>query len=113
MSATPTSARTAPARLPRSGCHPDLAQDDAEADRQLGTPVGGIQPRLTQEREQASAMSPQVLGQAVVGSVLLWPEREVAPVVLPAAVGFWPTVTGYLPPLEMLAVTQARALYSC
>jgi hypothetical protein len=34
---------------------PDLAQDDPEADGQLGPPVGGAQPRLTQEREQVGA----------------------------------------------------------
>ena len=38
-----------------------------KADRQLGTPVGGVQPRLTQEREQVVAVSPQVLGQPPVG----------------------------------------------
>src|ERR1700676_4136836 len=39
---------------------PDLAQDDAEADGQFRTPVGGVQTRLTQERKQVVAMVPQV-----------------------------------------------------
>jgi hypothetical protein len=43
-SATPTSAPTALGRPSRSGCHPNLAQDDAEADHQLGPPAGGVKP---------------------------------------------------------------------
>jgi hypothetical protein len=41
---------------------PDLAQDDAEADRQLGPLVGGIQPRHTQDRDQVVAMRLPALG---------------------------------------------------
>ena len=45
---------------------PDLARDDREADGQFGTPVGGVQPRLTEEPERIIAVSPQVLGQPLV-----------------------------------------------
>src|ERR1700676_4547899 len=45
---------------------PNLAQDDAEADGQFRTPVGGVEARLTQEREQVVPMIPQVLGEALV-----------------------------------------------
>jgi hypothetical protein len=54
---------------PGPAATPDLPKDDAEADGQLGPPVGGVQPRLAQEREQRVAMIPQVLGQALVGRV--------------------------------------------
>src|SRR5262249_50685514 len=45
----------------------DLAQDNAEADGQLGAPVGGVQPRLTQEGEQLIAIGPHVPGQTLSG----------------------------------------------
>src|ERR1700694_297875 len=35
---------------------PDLAEDNAEADGQFRTPVGRVQTRLTQEREQVVPM---------------------------------------------------------
>ena len=55
-SATPTSAPTAPAPRPGPAAAPDLPQDDPEADRQLGPPVGGVQPRLCEpERQVAGA----------------------------------------------------------
>jgi hypothetical protein len=54
---------------PGAAATPELAKDGAEADGQLGPPVGGAQPRLTQEREQVVAMRPQVLGQTLVGRV--------------------------------------------
>src|SRR5262249_57461127 len=53
--------RLRPRAYPGPAATPDLAQEDAEADRQLGTPVGRIQARLTQEREQVVAMGPQLL----------------------------------------------------
>jgi glutamine synthetase len=73
--------------LPRSGGHPDLAQDDAEADRQFRASVDGVQSRLTQEREQVVAVSPQVLGQALVGRVRLGRDDQVRHLVLQAALG--------------------------
>ena len=63
--------RLRPRPGPGPAAAPDLAQDDAEADRQLGPPVGGVQPRLAQEREQVVTVDPQVLGQALVGRVRL------------------------------------------
>src|SRR5262249_37023503 len=66
---------------------PDLSKDDPEADCQLGPPVGGVQPRLTQEREQVVAVSPQVLGQALVGRVPLGREDQVGQLVLQTAAG--------------------------
>ena len=77
--------RLRPRPRPRPAAAPDLAKDDAEADRQLGPPVSGVQPRLTQEREQVVAMSPQVLGQALVGRVRLERENQVAQLVLQAS----------------------------
>src|SRR6516165_9376210 len=44
--------RLRPRPRPGPATAPDLAQDDTEADRQLGPPVGRIQARLAQEREQ-------------------------------------------------------------
>src|SRR5262245_49789768 len=41
---------------PGPAAAPDLAQDDPEADGQLRPPVGGVQARLTQEREQVVAL---------------------------------------------------------
>src|SRR5262249_15378631 len=63
--------RLRPRPRPRPAAAPDLVQDDAEADRQLGPPFGGVQPRLTQEREKVAAVSPQMVGQALVGRVRL------------------------------------------
>jgi hypothetical protein len=60
-----------PRTYPGSTTTPDLVQDDAEADRQLGTPVGGVQPWLTQEGEQLMPMVPHVLRQRLVGHVCL------------------------------------------
>jgi hypothetical protein len=72
---------------------PDLAQDDTEADGQLGPPVGGVQPRLAQEREQLVAMRPQVLGEALVGRVGLCGEDQVGKLALQAAAGHGQPVT--------------------
>ena len=44
---------------------------EPEANGQLGPPVGGVQSRLTLEREQAVAKDPLVLDQALVGRVRL------------------------------------------
>jgi hypothetical protein len=43
---------------PGPAAAPDLAQGDAEADRQLGPPVSGARPRLTREGEQVFTMCP-------------------------------------------------------
>src|SRR5262249_32117904 len=103
--------RLRPRPRPGPAATPDLAQDDAEADRQLGPPVGGVQPRLAQEREQGIAMSPQVLGQALVGRVRLGREDQVGQLV---DLDYW-VVTRYhdirhifQPPRVFSAVT-ARA----
>src|SRR5579871_5647439 len=63
----------------------DLSQDDAAADGQLRTPVGDVQPRLTQEHEPVVAMSPQLLSQPLVGCVGLGREDQVGPLVRQAA----------------------------
>src|SRR6516162_6319465 len=66
---------------PGPAATPDLAQNDAKADRQLGPPVGGVQPRLAQEGGQVAAMGPQVLGQALVGRVRLGREDQIGQLV--------------------------------
>src|SRR5213078_3278710 len=63
--------RLRPRTCPGSVAAPDLAEDYAETDSQLRTPVGGVQPWTPQERKELVAMIPQVLGQAFVGSVRL------------------------------------------
>ncbi len=47
--------RLRPRTCPRPAATPDLSQDDAEADRQFRTPVGGVQPRR-KERVALSAV---------------------------------------------------------
>src|SRR6516225_834773 len=71
---------------------PDLAQNNSEADGQLGTPVGGVQPRLTQEREQLIPMVPQMLRQRLVGRVHLRREDQLGQLVLQATAGHSQTV---------------------
>jgi hypothetical protein len=58
--------RLRPRASPGPVAAPHLAQDDPEANRQLATPVDGVQARLTQEGEQVASVSPLVLGQALV-----------------------------------------------
>jgi hypothetical protein len=48
---------------------PDFAQDDAEADRQLATPVGGVQTGVLEEGQQVVLVVPQVLSEDFVGLV--------------------------------------------
>src|SRR4051794_31565578 len=68
--------RLRPRASPGPVAAPHLAQDDPEADGQLGPPVGRVQARLTQEREQVAPVSPQVLGQALVSRVRLGREDQ-------------------------------------
>jgi hypothetical protein len=72
---------------PGPAATPDLAQDDPEGDGQLRPPVGRVQARLTQEREQGIAMSPQVLSQALVGGVRLGREDQFGQLVSPGSRG--------------------------
>src|SRR5262249_24202627 len=83
---------------------PHLAQDDAEANRQLRTPVGRVQARLTQEREQVAPVSPQVLGQALVSRVRLGREDKVGQLVVQAPAGHGQAVAADL----ALGVTVAQ-----
>src|SRR5262249_37231731 len=69
-------ARLRPRASPGRVAAPPLAQDAPEADGQLGPPVGRVQARLTQEREQVAPVSPQVLGQALVSRVRLGREDQ-------------------------------------
>src|SRR5262249_23662862 len=90
----------------------DLAQDDPEADRQLGPPVGGVQPRLTQEREQAVAVGPPVLGQALVGRVRLGREDQVGQLVVfvwRVYFGTWEGRAGGGPRTPVKGVAQSLA----
>ena len=48
---------------------PDLAQDDAEPNRQFRAPVGGIQAGEFEKGQQVIEMVPQVLSQAFAGRV--------------------------------------------
>jgi hypothetical protein len=80
--------RLRPCPRPGPAAASDLAENDAEADGQLGPPIGGGQPRLPQERDQVVAMSPQVLGQALVGRVRLGREDQVAQLVLQPTAGY-------------------------
>ena len=48
---------------------PGFAQDDAEANRQFGTPVSGVEAGVLEEGQQVVAVIPQVLGQRLVGGV--------------------------------------------
>src|SRR5262249_15807769 len=72
---------------PGPAATPDLAEDDAEADRQLGPPAGRVQPWPAQEREQLVAMGPQVPGQTLVGRVRLGREDQIRQLVLRATAG--------------------------
>jgi hypothetical protein len=86
---------------------PDFAQDDPEADRQFGPPVGGVQPRHTQEREQVVAVRPQVLDQPLVDRVRLGREDQAGQPVLQASAGHGLAVAADLP--RCVAVTQVQA----
>src|SRR5262249_42411516 len=99
--------RLRPRPYPGPVAAPDLAQDDAEANRQLGPPVDGVQARLTQEREQVVAMGPQVLGQALVGRVHLGGEDQVGQLVLQPTAGHGQAVLADLP--GRVTVTQIQA----
>src|SRR5262249_17923053 len=92
---------------PGPAASPDLAQDDPEADRQLPSPVGRIQPWLTQERELVAAMSPQVLGQALISRVALGRENQVGQLVLQAAAGHGQAVAAELARRVTVAQIQA------
>lgn len=50
---------------------PDFAQDDAEANRQFATPVGGVQAGELEERQEIVLVVPQVLGEGFIGGVRL------------------------------------------
>ena len=96
-----------PRPRPGPAATPDLAQDDPEADGQLGTPVGRVQPRLTQERELGVAMGLQVPGQALVGGVRLGREDQGRQLVLQVAAGHGQSVPADLP--RRVTVTQVKA----
>lgn len=51
------------------GAAPDFAVDDSRADGLFGTPVGGIDGRVAEEREQVVEMVFQVFGKSFVGGV--------------------------------------------
>src|SRR5262249_19469102 len=86
---------------------PNLAQEDSEADRQLGLPVRGVQTRLTQEGEQLMPMVPQMLRQRLVGRIRLGRENQVGESVLQAAAGHAQAVTADLP--RGVTITQIQA----
>jgi hypothetical protein len=99
--------RLRPRARPGPAATPDLAQDDAEADRQLGPPVGRVQAWLTQEREQGIAMDPQVLGQALVGRVGLGREDQLGQLILRATASHGQAVSADL--VRGVAVAQVQA----
>jgi hypothetical protein len=60
-----------------------------------------------QEREQVTSMSPQVLGQALVGCVRLGREDPIGQLVLPPTAGHGQAVPADVP--RRVAVAQAQA----
>jgi hypothetical protein len=69
--------------------------------------LGGVQPRLTQEREQLVAMVPQVLGQALVGRARLEREDQLGQLVLQVTAGHGQAVLA--DPSRRVTVKQIQA----
>ncbi len=87
---------------------PDLAVNHRRADGLLRSPVGGVQPGMTQEGEQLTAVPGQVLGQSFIGRVRPRPfQQSVEPALQPATGDGHPALADFAEPI---AVTKFQSV---